>query len=200
MEPVCPQFVGLSIVLLAVCFPLAASQVQTLNPLKCRPKRIVGSQPKSQANRVVSRASAGAAAREEVTPTQSSYSCTGLLSGSPSSHIFPEMSRPESTGHASLFYNAKEARKYDSSSRMVGIQREITERAIELLRLPPGPREQGGRPSFVLDVGCGSGLSGQVRWTPAGRTKSRGRTHVTFLAHDSSTTILLERRHAIPKG
>lgn len=73
------------------------------------------------------------------------------------------MSRPELTGHASLFYNAREARKYDSSSRMVGIQREITERAIELLRLPsPGPRE-GGRPSFVLDVGCGSGLSGQVR-------------------------------------
>lgn len=72
------------------------------------------------------------------------------------------MSRPELTGHASLFYNAREARKYDSSSRMVGIQREITERAIELLNLPrPGPRD-GGRPSFVLDVGCGSGLSGQV--------------------------------------
>ena len=73
------------------------------------------------------------------------------------------MSRPELTGHASLFYNAREARKYDSSSRMVGIQREITERAIELLNLPtPGPRE-GGTPSLVLDVGCGSGLSGQVR-------------------------------------
>jgi 18S rRNA (guanine1575-N7)-methyltransferase len=53
--------------------------------------------------------------------------------------------------------NAKEARKYNSSSRMVGVQREITERAIELLRLPED------RPSFVLDVGCGSGLSGQVR-------------------------------------
>jgi len=66
------------------------------------------------------------------------------------------MSRPELTGHASLFYNEKEARKYDSSSRMVGIQREITERAIELLKLP------SDRPSFILDVGCGSGLSGQV--------------------------------------
>lgn len=66
------------------------------------------------------------------------------------------MSRPELTGHASLFYNAKEAKKYDSSSRMVGVQREITERAIELLRLPQG------RPSLILDVGCGSGLSGQV--------------------------------------
>jgi 18S rRNA (guanine1575-N7)-methyltransferase len=66
------------------------------------------------------------------------------------------MSRPELTGHASLFYNEKEARKYDSSSRMVGVQREITERAIELLRL------DSSHPALVLDVGCGSGLSGQV--------------------------------------
>ncbi|KAI2497514.1 Methyltransferase involved in Williams-Beuren syndrome [Fragilaria crotonensis] len=66
------------------------------------------------------------------------------------------MSRPELTGHASLFYNAKEAKKYDSSSRMIGVQREITERAIELLRLP------ADKPSFILDIGCGSGLSGQV--------------------------------------
>lgn len=65
-------------------------------------------------------------------------------------------SRPELTGHASLFYNQKEARKYNSSSRMIGVQREITERAIELLRLDPNS------PSFILDVGCGSGLSGQV--------------------------------------
>ncbi|KAL7428109.1 hypothetical protein ACHAXH_000756 [Discostella pseudostelligera] len=72
------------------------------------------------------------------------------------------MSRPELTGHASLFYNAKEARKYDSSSRMVGIQREITERAIELLKLPSADGGGGGRPSLILDVGCGSGLSGQV--------------------------------------
>jgi len=66
------------------------------------------------------------------------------------------MSRPELTGHASLFYNAREAKKYDSSSRMIGVQREITERAIELLRLPVD------KPSFILDIGCGSGLSGQV--------------------------------------
>lgn len=68
------------------------------------------------------------------------------------------MSRPELTGHASIFYNAKEAKKYDSSSRMIGVQREITERAIELLRLPPASE----KPSFILDVGCGSGLSGKV--------------------------------------
>jgi 18S rRNA (guanine1575-N7)-methyltransferase len=66
------------------------------------------------------------------------------------------MSRPELTGHASNFYNEKEARKYDSSSRMIGVQREITERAIELLRLPDN------KPGFILDIGCGSGLSGKV--------------------------------------
>jgi 18S rRNA (guanine1575-N7)-methyltransferase len=65
-------------------------------------------------------------------------------------------SRPELTGHASLFYNQKEAKKYNSSSRMIGVQREITERAIELLRL------DSSTPALVLDVGCGSGLSGQV--------------------------------------
>ncbi|CAB9496197.1 Probable 18S rRNA (guanine-N(7))-methyltransferase [Seminavis robusta] len=65
-------------------------------------------------------------------------------------------SRPELTGHASLFYNQKEARKYHSSSRMIGVQREITERAMELLRLDPNT------PALILDVGCGSGLSGQI--------------------------------------
>eukprot|EP00979_Chaetoceros_neogracilis_P005946 scaffold1163_cov289-Chaetoceros_neogracile.AAC.5 len=68
------------------------------------------------------------------------------------------MSRPELTGHASNFYNEKEAKKYDTSSRMISVQREITERAIELLRLPP----TADKPSFILDVGCGSGLSGKV--------------------------------------
>ena len=67
-------------------------------------------------------------------------------------------SRPELTGHASIFYNEKEARKYNSSSRMIGVQREITERAIELLRLD----DNNSQPAYVLDIGCGSGLSGQV--------------------------------------
>lgn len=39
---------------------------------------------------------------------------------------------------------------------MIGVQREITERAIELLRL------DSSTPALVLDVGCGSGLSGKV--------------------------------------
>jgi len=74
------------------------------------------------------------------------------------------MSRPELTGHASLYYNEREARKYHSSSRMVGVQREITERAVELLRLDDccADGDNEGQPRLVLDVGCGSGLSGQV--------------------------------------
>uniref|UniRef100_A0A3Q3G720 18S rRNA (guanine-N(7))-methyltransferase n=1 Tax=Labrus bergylta TaxID=56723 RepID=A0A3Q3G720_9LABR len=40
------------------------------------------------------------------------------------------------------------------SSRMIEIQTQMSERAVELLNLPEG------KPCFLLDVGCGSGLSG----------------------------------------
>lgn len=66
------------------------------------------------------------------------------------------MSRPEGTQAPDAFYDETEARKYDSSSRMRNIQSEITERAIEMLSLPTD------HPSYILDIGCGSGLSGEV--------------------------------------
>lgn len=66
------------------------------------------------------------------------------------------MSRPEGTQAPDLYYDEKEARKYNSSSRMVNIQAEISARAIEMLALPTD------RPSYILDIGCGSGLSGQA--------------------------------------
>ena len=66
------------------------------------------------------------------------------------------MSRPEGQAPPELFYDDTEARKYTASSRIISIQAEITDRAIELLDLPVG------RPSYVLDVGCGSGLSGEA--------------------------------------
>ena len=40
------------------------------------------------------------------------------------------------------------------STRIIEVQAEMTQRAVELLNLPPGP-------AFLLDVGCGSGLSGE---------------------------------------
>jgi 18S rRNA (guanine1575-N7)-methyltransferase len=66
------------------------------------------------------------------------------------------MSRPESQNAPDLFYNETEARKYNSSSRMINIQAEISARAIEMLDLP------ADRPSYILDIGCGSGLSGEA--------------------------------------
>lgn len=65
------------------------------------------------------------------------------------------MSRPEHLGPPDLFYNETEARKYSSSSRMIEIQVQMSERALELLALP------ADRPALILDVGCGSGLSGE---------------------------------------
>lgn len=46
------------------------------------------------------------------------------------------MSRPELQTPPELFYNDKMSRKYNSNSRMVGIQAEISDRCIELLNIP----------------------------------------------------------------
>ncbi|KAK1158380.1 putative 18S rRNA (guanine-N(7))-methyltransferase [Acipenser oxyrinchus oxyrinchus] len=62
--------------------------------------------------------------------------------------------RPEHTAPPELFYNEAEARKYTQNSRMIEIQSQMSERAVELLNLPED------QPCLLLDVGCGSGLSG----------------------------------------
>ncbi|XP_071504071.1 18S rRNA (guanine-N(7))-methyltransferase-like [Diadema antillarum] len=64
--------------------------------------------------------------------------------------------RPEHTAPPEMFYNDEEARKYTSNSRMIEIQMTMSERAIELLALP------ADTPSYILDIGCGSGLSGEA--------------------------------------
>ncbi|KAK3362372.1 S-adenosyl-L-methionine-dependent methyltransferase [Lasiosphaeria hispida] len=64
------------------------------------------------------------------------------------------MSRPEDTLSADVHYDDVEARKYTTSSRIKNIQASMTQRALELLDLQS--------PSFILDVGCGSGLSGEI--------------------------------------
>ncbi|XP_066551623.1 18S rRNA (guanine-N(7))-methyltransferase [Amia ocellicauda] len=62
--------------------------------------------------------------------------------------------RPEHMAPPEVFYNADEAKKYTQNSRMIEIQSQMSERAVELLSLPEG------QPCYLLDVGCGSGLSG----------------------------------------
>ncbi|OWA51650.1 putative 18S rRNA (guanine-N(7))-methyltransferase [Hypsibius exemplaris] len=64
--------------------------------------------------------------------------------------------RPEHQAPPDLFYNEEEARKYTSNSRIINVQLELTERAIELLQLPADV------PCYLLDLGCGSGLSGET--------------------------------------
>lgn len=65
------------------------------------------------------------------------------------------MSRPEHQAPPEIFYNEEEAAKYATSSRMIEVQTTMTNRALELLLLPE-------KPCLLLDIGCGSGLSGDT--------------------------------------
>ncbi|PHH82663.1 hypothetical protein CDD82_5203 [Ophiocordyceps australis] len=64
------------------------------------------------------------------------------------------MSRPEDALAADIHYDDTEARKYTTSSRIQTIQASMTRRALQLLNLDS--------PSLILDIGCGSGLSGEI--------------------------------------
>lgn len=66
------------------------------------------------------------------------------------------MSRPEEIAPPEVFYNDQESFKYTSSTRVQHIQAKMTLRALELLNLEPD------QPHFILDLGCGSGLSGEI--------------------------------------
>ncbi|CUM64017.1 uncharacterized protein PRCAT00001605001 [Priceomyces carsonii] len=66
------------------------------------------------------------------------------------------MSRPEQIAPPEIFYNDSESFKYTSSTRVQRIQAEMTLRALDLLNL------EKDEPHFLLDVGCGSGLSGEI--------------------------------------
>ncbi|CEF67114.1 Ribosome biogenesis methyltransferase WBSCR22 [Strongyloides ratti] len=66
------------------------------------------------------------------------------------------MSKPELSGPPELYYNETEARKYDTNSHVYEIQRTMAQRAIDLLELPDTMS------GIILDVGCGTGMSGEV--------------------------------------
>jgi len=54
------------------------------------------------------------------------------------------------------FFETNRAEKYSNNSRICYIQREMTKRCIQLLKLPLNQH------SIILDLGCGSGFSGEV--------------------------------------
>ncbi|KAF6763926.1 williams-Beuren syndrome critical region protein 22 [Ephemerocybe angulata] len=66
------------------------------------------------------------------------------------------MSRPELQAPPEIWYGDIEAKKYTANTRNQQIQADMTYRALELLNLPPD------EPAFLLDIGCGSGLSGEI--------------------------------------
>uniref|UniRef100_A0A182LVY7 18S rRNA (guanine-N(7))-methyltransferase n=1 Tax=Anopheles culicifacies TaxID=139723 RepID=A0A182LVY7_9DIPT len=66
--------------------------------------------------------------------------------------------RPEHIAPPEIFYGEDEAKKYTNNTRIIEIQVQMCERAIELLALDP----DDDSPQLILDIGCGSGLSGSV--------------------------------------
>ncbi|KAL8438852.1 hypothetical protein Efla_000770 [Eimeria flavescens] len=66
------------------------------------------------------------------------------------------MSRPEHLLPADVFYGEEESQKYARSSRMQKVQRQLAERALEMLLLPEDES------ALVLDLGFGCGMSGSV--------------------------------------
>jgi len=66
------------------------------------------------------------------------------------------MSRPELQAPPEIYYGDTEAKKYTANSRIQHIQSDMTHRALELLNLSPDETK------LLLDIGCGSGLSGEI--------------------------------------
>ncbi|KAF1995199.1 bud site selection protein [Amniculicola lignicola CBS 123094] len=90
------------------------------------------------------------------------------------------MSRPEDILPPDLFYNDTESRKYTTSSRIQTIQSSMTHRALSLLSLTS--------PSLILDIGCGSGLSGEILSASASEGTPGG-PHV-WIGFDISSSML----------
>jgi|LauGreDrversion4_2_1035121.scaffolds.fasta_scaffold57028_2 18S rRNA (guanine1575-N7)-methyltransferase len=97
------------------------------------------------------------------------------------------MSRPEHIAPASIYYNEENAEKYADNSRMSKIQRQMCERALQLLLLPEPLNEK-----LVLDLGCGTGMS----------CESMADHGISFIGCDISDAMLREGvdRGAIENG
>ncbi|KAI9759418.1 MAG: hypothetical protein M4579_002332 [Chaenotheca gracillima] len=118
------------------------------------------------------------------------------------------MSRPEDILPPDLYYDDAATKKYSTSSRLRSIQTQMTYRALSLLKLRS--------PSLVLDIGCGTGLSGSIlsagpddepppsHWTQASSNDplpTAGGPH-TWIGLDISASMLSAalQRPDIPTG
>ncbi|EKX72042.1 methyltransferase, putative [Theileria equi strain WA] len=64
--------------------------------------------------------------------------------------------RPEHSAPPEIYYGDEEARRYTTNTHIRTIQVEMCERALEMLLLSKDET------NFILDIGCGSGISGNV--------------------------------------
>ena len=64
--------------------------------------------------------------------------------------------KPEHQAPPEIYYNEDEAVKYTNNTRIMQIQSDMADRALELLALPEDES------CYLLDIGCGSGLSGEI--------------------------------------
>jgi 18S rRNA (guanine1575-N7)-methyltransferase len=87
------------------------------------------------------------------------------------------MSRPEHIAPAAIYYNEENAEKYADNSRMAKIQRQMCERALQLLLLSEPLNEK-----LILDLGCGTGMSSETM-------RENG---ITFIGSDLSEAMLRE--------
>jgi 18S rRNA (guanine1575-N7)-methyltransferase len=87
------------------------------------------------------------------------------------------MSRPEHIAPAAIYYNEENAEKYADNSRMAKIQKQMCERALQLLLLQEPLNEK-----LVLDLGCGTGMSSDA-------IAEHG---ITFIGSDLSEAMLRE--------
>lgn len=105
------------------------------------------------------------------------------------------MSRPEDSLPPDLYYNDTTSRSYTTSSRIQHIQSLMTTRALSLLDLQ--------HPSLILDIGCGSGLSGELltasNHTWIGLDISSSMLSVARLTRDVDGDLLLaDMGHGLP--
>lgn len=87
--------------------------------------------------------------------------------------------RPEHDAPPEIYYNDEEAVKYTRNTRIIKIQAELSKRCIEMAGIPmlelPDSDAEGSddemeddswpeqpNPKMILDIGCGSGLSGEL--------------------------------------
>ena len=87
------------------------------------------------------------------------------------------MSRPEHIAPAAIYYNEEAAEKYADNSRMAKIQKQMCERALQLLLLQEPLNEK-----LILDLGCGTGMS----------SAAMAEHGITFVGSDLSEAMLRE--------